>query len=134
MFRREKCFQWLIYILGTMPAFGTFSSIFSEKAFFHRNVRKILLLDNFCTNLSILVNISVISSSIQGYMAVKGLKPRVFRYILPLLFVVFSSGGFRGGVRGTRLTLFGPNLTYLNLKLGPKTVILKDSHKGPPSL
>ena len=57
-----------------MPAFGIFSSIFSEKAFFYRNVRKIGLLDNFCTNLPILVNISVISSSMQGYMAVKGLK------------------------------------------------------------
>ena len=73
MYSRVKCLQGLIYILGTMLAFGIFSSIFSEKAFFYRNVGKIGLLDNFCTNLPILVNISVISSSMQGHMAVKGL-------------------------------------------------------------
>ena len=73
MFSREKCFQGLSYILGTMPAFGIFFSIFSEKAFFNRNLGKIGLLGNFCSNLSILVNISVSNHSIQGYLAVKGL-------------------------------------------------------------
>ena len=54
-----------------MPAFGIFSSIFLEKAFFNRNLGKISLLGNFCSNLSILVNISVSNHSIQGYLAVK---------------------------------------------------------------
>ena len=57
-----------------MPAIGIFSSIFLEKAFFNRNLGKISLLGNFCSDLSILVNISVSNHSIQGYLAVIGLK------------------------------------------------------------
>ena len=44
---------------------------FSEKAFFHRNPRKIGLICNFYTNLSFLDKM-VIISFILGYLAVKG--------------------------------------------------------------
>ena len=50
-----------------------FLNIFG-KSFLSKECRENLTFRQFCTNLSFFVNISVISSSIQVYLAVKGEK------------------------------------------------------------